>query len=72
MVKPIQRLKIMKITENIKPQHAGTVTNVHVIKPGKEELIYSCRGYSNLDELKEAAKKYAEQHGYEEIKIEVL
>jgi fructose-1-phosphate kinase PfkB-like protein len=62
----------MKITENLKTQHAGTLTNVHVIKPGKEELIYSCRGYTNLEELKEAAKKYAQEHGCEEIKIEVL
>jgi len=62
----------MKITENIKPQHAGTVTNVHAIKQGKQELIYSCRGYTNLEELKEAATKYAQEHGYEEIKIEVL
>jgi len=62
----------MKITENIKPQHAGTTTNVHAIKPGKEELIYSCRGYTNLDELRTAAQKYAEENGYKEIKIEVL
>ena len=62
----------MKITENLKPQHGGTTTNVHVIKPGKEELIYSCRGYTNLEELKEAAKNYAEENGYQEIKIEVL
>ena len=61
----------MKITENIKPQHAGTVTTVHAIKDGKEELIYSCRGYTNLDELRTAAQKYAEEHGCQEIKIEV-
>lgn len=62
----------MKITENLKTQHAGTVTNVHVIKDGKEELIYSCRGYTNLDELRTSAQKYAEENGYKEIKIEVL
>ena len=62
----------MKITENLKPQHAGTVTTVHAIKDGKEELIYSCRGYTNLDELRTAAQKYAEQHGCEEIKIKVV
>ena len=62
----------MKITENIKPQHAVTVITVHAIKDGKEELIYSCRGYTNLDELRTAAQKYAEENGYKEIKIEVL
>jgi len=62
----------MKITENIKPQHAETVTTVHVIKPGKEELIYSAQGYTNLEELKEAAQKYAQENGYQEIKIEVV
>ena len=62
----------MKITENLKTQHAGTLTNVHVIKQGKKDLIFSAPGYTNLEELKEAATKYAQEHGYEEIKIEVL
>ena len=62
----------MKITENLKPQHGGTTTTAHAIKPGKEELIYSCRGYTNLEELKGAAQKYAQENGYQEIKIEVL
>lgn len=62
----------MKTTENLKTQHIGTVTNVHAIKDGKEDLIYSCRGYTNLDELRAAAQKYAKENGCQEIRIEVL
>ena len=54
-------------------QTADTITRAYARAQGKpNELLYECRGYTNLQELKEKCDQWAARNGYESILIEIM
>jgi hypothetical protein len=60
----------------MKTQTAQTETLLWAVKKGepdwKEEILYACRGYTNLNELKSRGEKWAEENGYDRVRISVI
>jgi hypothetical protein len=58
------------------PQTPNTETVLWGVKKGKpdyaEEVLYSCKGYTNLDELKARGLAWAERNGYDRLRVSVL
>ena len=53
-------------------QTADTITRAYARAQGKpNELLYECRGYTNLQELKEKCDQWAKANGYESTWIEI-
>lgn len=75
-----QKSKIMntqiKITRQTLPQHSQTTTLLYGTKAGepdyKENILFECRGYTNLDELERAGIVYAEKNNIDRLRIVVL
>ena len=66
----------IKITRQILPQHSQTTTLLYGTKAGepdyKEDILFECRGYTNLDELERAGIAYAEKNNIDRLRIAVL
>ena len=56
-------------------QTAETVTTVIGRKVGSNssdnEVLYECRGWNNLDEVVSASVKWANENGYEVVKVSI-
>ena len=50
-------------------QTATSTTRAYVTRGEERELVYECKGYTNLEELREACQKYADEHGFAGIDI---
>lgn len=37
-----------------------------------EEILYKCRGYTNLQELKDKGEKWAKDNGYNRVRISIV
>lgn len=54
-------------------QTSQTITRAYARAHGKpDELLYECRGYTNLQELKEKCDQWVNANGYETTHIETL
>ena len=60
----------------MKAQTAQTETALYACKLGQpdymEEILYSCRGYTNLKELKLKGEKWAKENGYDRVRISII
>ncbi len=60
----------------MKTQTAQTETLLYGCKKDEpdymEEILYQCRGYTNLDELKENGENWAKKNGYNRLRISVV
>ena len=58
------------------PQTQTTETLLYACKIGQpnymEEVLYSCKGYTNLEELKIKGEQYAATNGYNRVRITVV
>lgn len=58
------------------PQTQSTETVLWAVKKGApdyaEEVLYQCQGYTNLEQLKERGEQWAEQNGYDRLRIAVI
>ena len=37
-----------------------------------EEVLYACKGYTNLDELKHKGEQWAKDNGYNRLRISII
>lgn len=37
-----------------------------------EEILYACKGYTNLDELKKKGEIWAKENGYNRLRISII
>ena len=60
----------------MKAQTAQTETLLYAVKKGEpdymEEILYACKGYTNLDELKTKGEYWAKENGYDRVRISVV
>jgi len=60
----------------MKTQTGQTETLLYAVKKGQpdhmEEILYQCRGYTNLDELKAKGEQWAKENGYDRVRISVI
>lgn len=60
----------------MKAQTAQTETLLYGCKKGEpdymEEILYQCRGYTNIEELKNKGQDWADKNGYDRIRISVV
>jgi len=58
------------------PQTQTTETLLYACKIGQpnymEEILYACKGYTNLEELKTKGEQYAAANGYDRVRISVI
>jgi hypothetical protein len=53
-------------------QTATSTTRAYGCKDGQpDELLYECKGYTNLNELQDKLDEYATQNGYTKTYIEI-
>lgn len=50
-------------------QTAHTTTRAYVTRGEERELVYECKGYTNIEELRQACQKYADEHGFTGVDI---
>lgn len=64
------------ITIPTKPQTPDTETVLWGVKKGEpdyaEEVLYQCKGYTNLQDLATKGEQWAEENGYDRLRIAVL
>ena len=60
----------------MKTQTSNTETLLYACKVNEpdymEEILYKCRGYTNLEELKSKGNAWAKQNGYDRVRISVV
>lgn len=58
------------------PQTTTTETLLYACKIGQpnhmEEVLYACKGYTNLEELKTKGEEWAAKNGYDRVRITVI
>ena len=57
-------------------QTSQTETLLYGVKKGEpdymEEILYKCKGYTNLKELKAKGKAWAKENGYDRLRTSVI
>lgn len=60
----------------MKMQTSQTTTLLYGVKVGDpdymEEILYECRGYINIDELRAKGNAWANANGYDRLRISVV
>lgn len=60
----------------MKTQTQQTETLLYACKIGDpdymEEILFQCKGYTNLEELKTKGEKWAQENGYDRVRISVI
>lgn len=66
----------MTLDELNERQTSNTETVLYAVKIDEpdymEEVLFSCKGWTNLHELKKSAKLYCNKNGYNRIRISVI
>lgn len=60
----------------MKTQNVNTETLLWGVKKGDpdymEEILYKCQGYTNIDELKSKGQIWANENGYDRLRVSVI
>lgn len=60
----------------MKTQTAQTETLLYGCKKNEpdhmEEILYQCKGYTNIEELKKKGKEWAAKNGYNRLRVSVI